>query len=139
MSKDGDWSESYIVNLFDWHLAEQEQIPGLTGTAAWIFKDFATPLRPENPIPRVNQKGVVTRDGTPKESYYVFQSYWADGPMIHILGHGWHTRWGAAGESGEIDSGFGVACAFEYTTRPRLKREDMTRPIELLGRYLRVG
>ena len=102
MSKDGDWSESYIVNLFDWHLAEQEQIPALTGTAAWIFKDFATPLRPENPIPRVNQKGVVARDGTPKESYYVFQSYWADEPMIHVLGHGWHTRWGAAGEAKEV-------------------------------------
>jgi len=23
-SKDGDWSETYICNLFDWHLKEQE-------------------------------------------------------------------------------------------------------------------
>ena len=46
MSKDGDWSESYMVNLFDWHLKEQEQMDWLTGSAAWIFKDFATPLRP---------------------------------------------------------------------------------------------
>ena len=97
-SKDGDWSESYIINLFDWHLKEQEQMPNLTGTAQWIFKDFATPLRPENPVPRVNQKGVVGRDGTPKESYYVFQSYWADKPMIHIYGHTWPLRWGKPGE-----------------------------------------
>jgi len=102
MSKDGDWSESYMVNLFDWHLHEQERMPNLTGAAAWIFKDFATPLRPENPIPRVNQKGVVTRDGTPKESYYVFQSYWAEKPMLHILGHGWRERWGGPGEAKEI-------------------------------------
>jgi beta-galactosidase len=102
MSKDGDWSESYMVNLFDWHLHEQEQMPNLTGAAAWIFKDFSTPLRPENPIPRVNQKGVVTRDGTPKESYYVFQSYWAEQPMVHVLGHGWKERWGKAGEVKEI-------------------------------------
>ena len=31
MSKDGDWSESYMVNLFDWHLHEQERMPNLTG------------------------------------------------------------------------------------------------------------
>ena len=102
MSKDGDWSESYMVNLFDWHLKEQEDMPWLTGSAAWIFKDFATPLRPENPVPRVNQKGVVERDGTPKEGYYVFQSYWAAKPMLHIYGHNWPVRWGAAGEEKEV-------------------------------------
>jgi beta-galactosidase len=97
-SRDGDWSESYIVNLFDWHLKEQAQMTNLTGSAQWIFKDFATPLRPENPVPRVNQKGLVERDGTPKEGYYVFQSYWADKPMIHIYGHSWPIRWGKPGE-----------------------------------------
>ena len=102
MSKDGDWSESYMCNLFDWHLKEQEDMPWLTGSAQWIFKDFATPLRPENPLPRVNQKGVVERDGTPKENYYVFQSYWSDKPMIHIFGHGWPVRWGDAGEEKEV-------------------------------------
>src|SRR5262249_6791323 len=70
----------------------------LTGSAQWIFKDFATPLRPENPVPRVNQKGVVERDLTPKEGYYVFQSYWAEKPMVHIYGHTWPVRWGDPGE-----------------------------------------
>lgn len=98
----GDWSESYIVRLFDWHLKEQENMPGLTGTAFWTFKDFSTPLRPDNPIPYVNQKGVLERDGTPKESYYVFQSYWTRKPMIHIYGHSWPVRWGKAGEEKEV-------------------------------------
>jgi beta-galactosidase len=97
-SKDGDWSESYICNLFDWHLKEQEQMTNLTGTAQWIFKDFATPLRTENPVPRVNQKGLVERDSTPKEGYYIFQSYWAEQPMIHIFGHSWPVRWGKQDE-----------------------------------------
>jgi beta-galactosidase len=97
-SRDGDWSETYMVNLFDWYLKEQEQMADLTGAAQWIFKDFATPLRPENPVPRVNQKGVVERDGTPKESYYVFQSYWSEKPMIHIYGHTWPVRWGRPDE-----------------------------------------
>ncbi len=98
-SRDGDWSETYACNLFDWHLKEQETMPWLTGSAQWIFKDFSTPLRRENPIPYVNQKGLLERDMTLKEGYYVFQSYWAEKPMIHIYGHSWPTRWGEPGES----------------------------------------
>jgi beta-galactosidase len=97
-SRDGDWSETYICNLFDWHLKEQETMEWLTGTAQWVFKDFCTPLRPDNPVPRVNQKGLVERDLTPKEGYYVFQSYWSSEPMVRLYGHSWRTRWGAAGE-----------------------------------------
>jgi len=98
VSKDGDWSESYVCNLIDWHLKEQETMPWLTGTAYWPFKDFSTPVRPDNPVPYVNQKGVVARDFNKKESYYVFQSYWTTKPMIHIYGHGWPVRWGEVEE-----------------------------------------
>lgn len=97
-SKDGDWSETYICNLVDWHLKEQETMPWLTGTAQWPFKDFSTPVRPENPVPYMNQKGVVERDLTKKEAYYVFQSYWATQPMVHIYGHSWPVRWGDENE-----------------------------------------
>jgi beta-galactosidase len=98
VSKDGDWSESYVVNLIDWHLKEQETMPWLSGTAYWPFKDFSTPIRPENPVPYVNQKGVIERDFTKKESYFVFQSYWTTLPMVHIYGHTWPVRWGKEGE-----------------------------------------
>jgi beta-galactosidase len=97
-SRDGDWSETYICNLFDWHLKEQETMDWLTGTAQWVFKDFCTPLRPDNPVPRMNQKGLVERDLTPKEGYYVFQSYWSTKPMLRLYGHSWRTRWGGRGE-----------------------------------------
>jgi beta-galactosidase len=97
-SKDGDWSESYICNLVDWHLKEQETMPWLTGTAQWPFKDFSTPVRPDNPVPYMNQKGVVERDLTKKEAYFVFQSYWTSKPMAHIYGHSWPVRWGGAEE-----------------------------------------
>jgi beta-galactosidase len=101
-SKDGEWSESYICNLIDWHLKEQETMHWLTGSAYWPFKDFSTPIRPENPVPYMNQKGVVERDLTPKESYYVFQSWWTDIPMTHIYGHTWPVRWGEDGEQRDI-------------------------------------
>jgi beta-galactosidase len=98
VSKDGDWSESYICNLIDWHLKEQENIPQLTGTAYWPFKDFSTPIRPDNPVPYMNQKGVIERDFTKKEAFYVFQSWWTQSPMAHIYGHTWPVRWGEPGE-----------------------------------------
>jgi beta-galactosidase len=98
VSKDGDWSETYACNLFDWHLKTQEKLDWLTGSAQWVFKDFASPLREDNGIPRVNQKGVVERDLTKKESYFVFQSYWAEKPMVHIYGHSWPVRWGNPGD-----------------------------------------
>lgn len=101
-SRDGDWSETYICDLIDWHLKEQETMPWLTGAAYWPFKDFSTPVRPENPVPYMNQKGVVERDMTPKEAFYVFQSYWTEKPMIHIYGHTWPVRWGKPDEEKTI-------------------------------------
>ena len=101
-SRDGEWTESYICNMIDWHLKEQETMDWLTGTAYWPFKDFSTPIRPENPVPYMNQKGVVERDLTPKESFYVFQSYWTEKPMIRIYGHSWQTRWGKSGETKDV-------------------------------------
>ena len=102
VSKNGDWSESYICDLIDWTLKEQENMPWLTGAAYWPFKDFSTPVRPENPVPYMNQKGVVERNLTPKESFYVFQSYWTEKPMVHIYGHTWPVRWGKENESKTI-------------------------------------
>ena len=99
VSRDGDWSETYACNLFDWHLKTQEKLDWLTGAAQWIFKDFASPLRSDNGIPRINQKGVVERDLRKKESYYVFQSYWTRKPMVHIYGHTWPVRWGSEGDA----------------------------------------
>ena len=99
VSKDGDWTETYACNLIDWHLKEQENMPWLTGTAYWPFKDFSTPVRPENPVPYVNQKGVVERDFEKKEGFYVFQSYWTDKPMARIYGHTWPVRWGDEGQN----------------------------------------
>ena len=101
VSKDGDWSESYMVNLFDWHLHEHERMPNLTGAAARIFKDFSTPLRLENPA--ANKSG-GRRDPRrhPEGALHVFQSYWAARPMLHILDHSHRERWGKDGEAKEI-------------------------------------
>ncbi len=108
IAKNGDWSESYIVDLFDWSLRVSETLPGFAGNAQWAFKDFGTPLRPENDLPYMNQKGLVTRDGTPKDAYYVFKSVWTDPdagdePFCWIESHTWTERSGPAGEPRQVD------------------------------------
>jgi len=90
----GDWSESYIVDLFDWHLHVAENDPTFVGNIQWAFKDFGTPLRPEDDIPYMNQKGLVDRNGNPKDAYYVFKSYWSEKPFAYIESHTWTERQG---------------------------------------------
>lgn len=92
VAKDTDWNESYIVDLFDWHLNVSENLAGFAGNAQWAFKDFGTPLRPENPLPYMNQKGLVDRDGNKKDAYYVFASYWSKTPFCWIESDTWTHR-----------------------------------------------
>lgn len=94
VAKASNWNENYMVDLFDWYLNVTEHYPGLTGTAQWAVRDFATPLRPENPIPYVNQKGLLDRAGKPKDAYYVFASYWSNKPFCYIESHSWTVRYG---------------------------------------------
>ena len=108
IASNGDWSESYIVDLFDWSLRVAESQPGFAGNAQWAFKDFGTPLRPENDLPHMNQKGLVTRDGSFKDAYYVFKSVWTDPdqgdePFCWIESHTWTERSGPPGATRQVD------------------------------------
>jgi len=92
VAKDSDWNENYIVDLFDWHLNVSENMQDFAGNAQWAFKDFGTPLRPENPIPYMNQKGLVDRAGNKKDAYHVFASYWSEQPVCWIESDTWTER-----------------------------------------------
>lgn len=102
IAKGGDWTESYIVDLFDHYLSVTETQPDFAGNAQWAFKDFGTPLRPQNAIPYMNQKGLVDREGKPKDAYYVFKSYWSDDPFAYIESHTWTHRRGPEGKARNI-------------------------------------
>ena len=92
VAKDTDWNENYIVDLFDWHLNVSENLADFSGNAQWAFKDFGTPLRPENPLPYMNQKGLVDREGNFKDAYWVFASYWKKDPFCKIESTTWTHR-----------------------------------------------
>lgn len=113
IAQNGDWSENYIVDLFDWHLRVSESHDQFVGNAQWAFRDFGTPLRPENDIPYVNQKGLLDRAGNPKDAYYVFKSYWSDEPFVYIESHTWTERSGPEGVERNI-SVFSNADSVEF-------------------------
>ncbi|MBV9712570.1 MAG: glycoside hydrolase family 2 protein, partial [Ktedonobacteraceae bacterium] len=100
--RNGDWSESYMLDLMEWLLQVQLRTPQLAGNAQWAFKDFGTPLRPENPLPYVNQKGLLDRAGHPKDLYYLFQSYLTREPMCYIESPTWPVRVGKQGEAQRV-------------------------------------
>ncbi|MCV9387301.1 glycoside hydrolase family 2 protein [Reichenbachiella ulvae] len=99
IANEGDWSENYIVDLFDWYLKITETHESFAGSAQWAFKDFGTPLRPENDIPYLNEKGLADRAGNPKDAFYVFKSYWGTEPFAYIESHTWTERSGPEGKS----------------------------------------
>ena len=101
-SRDSDWSESYMLDVMEWHLQVQSRFSHLAGTLQWIFKDFGTPLRPENPVPYVNQKGLVDRAGRPKDLYYLFRAYQTSTPTCYIESPTWPVRVGSPDEPQRI-------------------------------------
>lgn len=102
VAKSKIWDMSYMIDLFDWYLRISETDPDFAGSAQWAFKDFGTPIRPENPLPFVNMKGLVQRDGVKKDVYHVFASYWKKDPVCWIESPNWNYRVGEKGESKTI-------------------------------------
>ncbi|WP_371194712.1 glycoside hydrolase family 2 protein [Glaciecola sp. SC05] len=102
VAKSKVWDMSYMIDLFDWYLRISETDPNFAGSAQWAFKDFGTPIRPENPLPFVNMKGLVQRDGIKKDVYHVFASYWKKEPACWIESPQWNYRVGNKGETKTI-------------------------------------
>ena len=62
--------------------------------------DFGCAARDEGGVAGRNNKGLVTMDRkTKKDSYYVYQAYWSDKPMVHLCGKRYAQR---AGDTTEI-------------------------------------
>lgn len=102
VAKSKVWDMSYMIDLFDWYLRISETDPDFAGSAQWAFKDFGTPIRPENPLPFVNMKGLVQRDGIEKDVYHVFASYWKKDPVCWIESPNWNYRTGDKGKTKTI-------------------------------------
>lgn len=91
-----DFSMEYQQLYLEHYLPVLEDTPYVCGGTHWNFIDFSSALRDES-MPRINNKGLVYTDRTPKDVYYYYQATWRkDIPVLHIASRDWTRRTGTA-------------------------------------------
>lgn len=89
-----DFSIEYQQKYLEHYLPVLENTPYVCGGTHWNFIDFSSALRDES-MPRINNKGLVYADRTPKDVYYYYQATWRkDIPVLHIASRDWTQRSG---------------------------------------------
>lgn len=87
-----DFSMEYQHKLLEHYQREIERQPYLCGGTQWNFIDFSSANRDES-MPRMNNKGLVYADRTPKDVYYYFKASWRkDIPVLRIASRDWDFR-----------------------------------------------
>lgn len=88
-----DYTEEYQAYYHENMLKIFEQRPYLWSTHVWNMFDFGADNRDEGGVKGRNNKGLVTYDRSiRKDSYYVYQAYWTEKPMVHICGRRYTDR-----------------------------------------------
>ena len=82
-----DYTEEYQA-LYHEHMAQVfEDRPWVWASHVWNMFDFGCAARNEGGVSGRNNKGLITMDRkTKKDSYFVYQAYWTQTPMVHIAG-----------------------------------------------------
>lgn len=89
----GDYSEEYQAAYHE-HMAKIiDERPWLWATHVWNMFDFGVDTRDEGGVKGRNNKGLMTFDRkTKKDSYYIYQAYWSDQPVLHITSKRFRKR-----------------------------------------------
>lgn len=96
-----DFSIEYQQMFLEHYLSVIGQTPYVCGGTHWNFIDFASALRDES-MPRLNNKGLVYTDRTPKDVFYLYKAtFRKDIPVLHIASRDWTYRCGIQNKTGE--------------------------------------
>jgi len=74
----------------------------IAGSNVWNLADFYSENRGDA-LPHINCKGLVTRDRTPKDSYYLYKAVLSKTPFLSISGKDWLVRGGDEGIPQPVD------------------------------------
>lgn len=97
-----DFSIEYQQRYVEHYLPVLERTPYVCGGTYWNFIDFSSALRDES-MPRINNKGLVYADRTPKDVYYYYKAAWRqDVPVLHIASRDWTLRSGVRSGEGPV-------------------------------------
>lgn len=83
----GDYTEEYQAYYHEELIRQIAERPYLWATHVWNMFDFAADARAEGGENGMNHKGLVTFDRKyKKDSFYAYQAWLSDKPMVHICG-----------------------------------------------------
>lgn len=95
-----DYSEEYQALYHEYMAKMLNERPWIWSSYVWNMFDFGCAARNEGGVAGRNNKGLVTMDRKiKKDSYYIYQAYWTEEPMVHLCGRRYARR---AGEKTEI-------------------------------------
>lgn len=97
-----DFTGQYQRSFHEVYLAQMREMPYLAGVAIWNEFDFSQP-NVGGVNNNMNQKGLVSWDRKPKDSYYLYKANWNIQPMVYIASRDWMDRAGVAGELSTIE------------------------------------
>ncbi len=87
-----DFTEEYSSYYHETYINEFDSNgPSLAGTAQWNVFDFASDVRNDT-VPDINQKGLMTHDRNPKNTYHLYKTWLANEPIVHIASRNWMIR-----------------------------------------------
>lgn len=69
--------------------------PFVAGAAAWNLADFSSETRDET-MPHINNKGLLTLDRQPKNTYFLYKANFQEQPFLKIGDGSWSIRGGVA-------------------------------------------
>ena len=83
----GDYTEEYQAYYHEELIKQIAERPYLWATHVWNMFDFVADARAEGGENGMNHKGLVTFDRKyKKDSYYAYQAWLSDKPMVHLCG-----------------------------------------------------
>lgn len=87
-----DFSMEYQQKYLEHYLGVIEDSSFVAGASHWNLIDFGSALREES-MPRINNKGILYSDRTPKDVYHLFKASWRkDIDHVYIASRDWPKR-----------------------------------------------
>ncbi|MBB2144604.1 DUF4982 domain-containing protein [Pedobacter sp. LMG 31464] len=90
-----DKSLEYGMLYHQIYIAAILKRPFVAGAAVWNLSDFNSETRDET-MPHINNKGLLTLDRQPKNTYYLYKANFQTKPFIKISDGSWKLRGGIA-------------------------------------------
>ncbi len=86
-----DKSLEYGMDYHQIYIKAIMQRPFIAGAAAWNLSDFSSETRSET-MPGINNKGLLTLDRKPKNTYFLYKANFSPTPYIKIGDGSWTLR-----------------------------------------------